>query len=171
MSLDLPSKANPATGNLLEVNSRNRIPMSVPKQKLSVPDIAGFHLHWMLGTQERLTAAQRAGYQFVNPAEVNVPNHSIAGDRSESGNTDIGSLVSISAGSDVAEGGQPVRLILMKLPQEWWEEDQRKLEESSDRLAAALRAGKVAGGDGETETDKRLRYVGNQNRNMFQRRR
>lgn len=163
----LNPKANPATPQL---ERASRIPMSVPQQKLSVPDIPGYHLHWMLGTPERLSQALKAGYQFVEKDEVQVTNRNLADDADSDGGTDLGSRVTVVAGGDTTSNGQHVSLVLMKLRQEWWEEDQKRLEQHSDRLAAALRAGTPL----PTDTgDASNRYVdgGRTKMNMFQKRR
>jgi hypothetical protein len=152
-----------------ERTERTRIPMSVPRQKLSVPDIPGWHLHWMLGTPERLAQAKQAGYVFVDSEEVEVTNTSIADGSEVHGSTDLGSRVTLVAGGDMESNGQPVRLVLMKLRQEWWEADQRKLEEKSDQLAQQLRSGSINAG---SDPDAAQRYVDRNrtSRNMFQRR-
>jgi len=109
---------------------RKRIPMSVPVQKLSAPDIPGYHLHWFNGTPERIQRARDGGYEFVDSTELQLNNASIGGDSTQSGNTDMGSQVSIVSGDEVGRDGQPSRLILMKIKQEWYEEDQKLVEQS-----------------------------------------
>lgn len=149
----LNPKANPADP---QVERASRIPMSVPQQRLSVPDIPGFHLHWMLGTPERLAQALKAGYQFVEQGEVQVTNRGLANDAESDGSTDLGSRVTVLAGGDTTNNGQHVSLVLMKLRQEWWDEDQKQLEKKSDQLAAALRSGTPLPGD---TGDASQRYV------------
>jgi hypothetical protein len=131
--------SNPA--NALEKASagRGRIPMSVPRQKLQVPDLPGYHLHWMLGTAARLAQAQQAGYTFVGQDELDVTNFDLAGDAEDSGNTDLGTRVSVVAGGTSAESVEAVRLYLMKLPLELWEEDQKLIGDRNEQTAATLR--------------------------------
>lgn len=165
----LNSKPNPAAPEM-EAAGRTRIPMSVPQQKLAVPDIPGYHLHWMLGTETRLAQALKAGYQFVEKGETLVNNKGLADSASDDGSTDLGSRVTVAAGGDTSSDGQAVQMVLMKLRQEWWDEDQKRLEEKSDQLAAALRSGKPLPSD---TGDASNRYV-DQNRtkiNMFTKRR
>lgn len=150
---------NPATAPSKSAKVVGRIPMSVPSQKLTVPEIPGYHLHWMMGTVERLEQARRAGYEFVERGEVEVIETGLANDPSGDGNTDLGSQVSLVAGG-LTTSGQPARLVLMKLRQEYWDEDQKALEAKSDALVAALRAGKLnAAQAGELEVDRAQRYV------------
>ena len=170
MSLDIPSR-NPAEGQPTRLREPDRIPMSVPHQRLAVPEIPGYHLHWMLGTTERILQARRAGYDFVSPEEVEMHSAGIADGPTTNGSTDMGSQVSVVAGGRMSEQGQPVRLILMKLPLKYWDEDQKLLEKRSDELVAALRAGQLnAAQAGETEGDRRLRYASKSN-TMFTKRR
>lgn len=173
MDIKSIEKANPASAPRREATSAGRIPMSVPQLKLEAPDIPGFHCHWMLGTEARITQAKRAGYTFVEPDEVALNYRGIGDDPTEGGNTDMGSLVSVVAGGDVDRGGNAVRLVLMKLRSEWWDDDQRALEKSSDALIEALKAGRISAAEaGETQADQKTRYVDPRRPNqMFTKRR
>jgi len=139
MSKDIKNPANSVREDRRERAAR--VPMSLPTQKLAVPDIPGYHLHWMIGTPSRIQQALKAGYEFVDPEETEVNNFGLADDASKSGNTDMGSRVSVLAGSDAGESGQGDRLFLMKIKQEWWEEDQKVLEQRNEQVAATLRGG------------------------------
>lgn len=130
---------NPANEKATSMPERTRIPMSVPRQKLQVPDIPGYHLHWMNGTASRLAQAQQAGYTFVDKDEINVTNFDVAGDLEDSGSTDLGTRVSIVAGSGGAKDSDVVRLYLMKLPLEYWEADQKIIGDRNEQTAATLR--------------------------------
>lgn len=156
---------SPANGKT-RVTERTRIPMSSGQQKLAVPEIPGYHLHWMLGTPERIQQALNAGYLFVDQSETDLVNLQIGGDAKKSGNTDLGSRISALAGSEIGIDGQPVRLYLMKLPQEFRDADLKAQEAKSDLVRQAILKGDVEGGaNGDTSN----RYVGNQtNTNMFQ---
>lgn len=159
---------SPANGSE-RVTERTRIPMSTGQQKLSVPDIPGFHLHWMKGTADRLQQAIAAGYEFVDQSETRVTNLSLGGDARHDGSTDMGSRVSVLAGEEIGPDGQPVRLYLMKLKEEWHQEDQAKQTDSSERLRKTLLSGGMGQGQHESAGDADKRYVGAQtSRNMFQ---
>ena len=134
---------------------RERIPMSLPMQKLAVPEMEGYHLHWMLGTQSRLSQALRAGYEFVDETEVDIVGTGLADDLSKSGNTDMGTRISVSAGADVGADGSEQRLYLMKLKIEWWNEDQAKLENRNEQVAAAIRGGQHTGDANPNGLDNR----------------
>lgn len=134
------SKISPANVVEKAVATRDRIPMSLPQMKLAVPEIPGWHLHWMAGTPERLAQAQRAGYVFVEDDEVNVSNPDLAGSASKTGNQDMGSRVSLVSGAGSADG-QASRLYLMKIKEEFWQQDQKQLEDRNEQIAATLRGG------------------------------
>lgn len=151
---------NPATSRDPVRAERARIPMSVPVAKLEVPAIPGYHLHWFLGTPERIQRARDAGYELVEPVEVAPNSVGLGSDSAASGSTDMGSAVSVVAGSETGRDGQAVRMVLMKIRQEWWEEDQALIEERNTAVVDALTAGMTgAGQGGETAADARLRYV------------
>ncbi len=152
---------NPATAREAgrPQGERKRIPMSVPVQKLEVPDMPGYHLHWFTSDPARIQRALDGGYKFVDEKEVSTNNVSLGGDTAASGNTDMGSRVSIVSGGDLGRDGQPMRLILMKIDMEWYEEDQKLLEARNDKVAAALTGG-VLGIEGARDSaEAGNRYV------------
>lgn len=159
-----PADAKSNSGKFAD---RKRIPMTLPQQKLAVPELPGYFTYWMLGKPERLQAADNAGYEFVHEDEIDVNNISLGGDAAKSGNTDMGSRVSVLAsatGDGESSGGQPLRLYLMKQKLEWHLEDQGILERQNEGIANALTAsfgqGTVGGkAEGETSVDFQQRYV------------
>lgn len=156
-------QANPSVVPGQAKGERKRIPMSLPIQKLQVPDIPGYHLHWMRGSAGRIQQAQNAGYEFVRPDEVALNNVGIGGDADKTGNTDMGDRVSVISG-DTDEQNQAVRLYLMKQPMEFYLADQKiaqgRNDDIADTLTAGYRSGTVGGtADGETRVDLGQRYV------------
>lgn len=156
--METPTKINPANVAGKSNAERKRIPMSVPVQRLEAAEIPGFHLHWFRGTSERIQRALDGGYEFVDPQEMKINNVSLGGDSAISGNTDMGSRVSVLSGQEVGNDGQPVRLILMKIKQEWYEEDQKTAEQRSEQVAQALTAGSF-GSEKDAAGDTVRRYV------------
>ncbi len=157
--------ANPAQAPVKQKAERSRIPMSLPQAKLSVPDLPGYHLHWMLGKADRIAQAERAGYSFVSQEEVDMNTVGLANGQDSSGHTDLGSRVSHISGTDEA-GGEPMRLYLMKLPLEFWLEDQAKLAKVNENIAAVMRGER---GFESPEGDNSHRYAkGDGNKNLFQ---
>jgi hypothetical protein len=157
---------NPANSQQVRKEGRGRVPMSVPEQKLSVPEIAGYHLHWMRGASDRIAQAQRAGYTFVSRGEVGLNTVGLADGQDSDGNSDLGDRVSHISGVS-EEGTQAQRLYLMKLPLELWEEDQKAIQSKNEDIAAVLRGDKGIQRAGE---DNSNRYVPKDagNKNLFQ---
>lgn len=158
----LNQSSNPANAPAKAKETKGRIPMSVPEQKLAVPDIPGFHLHWMLGTPQRLQQAEKAGYTFVQQDEVELNTVGLADNPMSDGHNGLDSRVSVASGKEM-EGSQPQRLYLMKLPEQFWQEDQAKLAQRNEAMAATLR------GDGikASEGDNAHRYIPNDAGNKY----
>lgn len=142
---------------------RKRIPMSLPQRRLDVAPIPGYQLFWILGKPDRIAQAQAAFYEFVSMDEVNVNDRRVGADL-ESGSTDLGSRVSVVAGDELDHSGQPIRLYLMKVRNEYAEEDAAVIEERNSQVARELSSqfnrGTVGGtAPGETGADGENRYV------------
>lgn len=146
--------ANPSNAAPKRVTEATRVPMSVPSLRLEVPEIPGYHLHWIL--DRNIPRAHRAGYSFVEPGEVETNNFDLAGDSAKDGNTDMGSKISTLAGGVSEETRQSQRLYLMKLPEEWWQKDQAARDEVNEGVAKQLRTG-MAGA--ENDPEKAMRYL------------
>jgi len=149
-------KLNPATSPVAA--ERRRIPMSVPVLKLETAEIPGYHLHWFNNDAARIQRALDGGYEFVDEREIKINNVSLGGTSAVTGNTDLGTRVSVVSGQEVGRDGQPARLVLMKIKQEWWEEDRKVLEAKSKQVRDSLIGGMV-GAEHETGTDRQHRYV------------
>lgn len=155
---ELKQLANPSNRPGKTDPERKRIPMSVPVQRLAAPDIPGYHLHWFVGSKERIQRAIDGGYEFVDDRELKINNVSLGGDSTTSGNTDMGSQVSVVSGDELDKSGQPTRLILMKIKQEYYKEDQLLVDRRNEQVAAALRGG-LMGADKDRAGDTQMRYV------------
>jgi hypothetical protein len=149
---------NPASKKGSVARERKRIPMSVPVQRLEVAELPGYHLHWFVSTPERLQRALDGGYEFVNEHEMHLNNVSLGGESSVSGNTDMGSRVSVVSGQEVGKDGQPTRLVLMKIKQEWWDEDQVLVEAKNSKIRESLLGGMI-GAENDRPGDAQHRYV------------
>ena len=144
---------NPANSRVTE---DNRIPMSLPQLMLQVPEIEGYVMHWFADRPGRISRALAAGYEFVQPDEVKINNFGLAADLMESGNTDLGTRVSVHGGR--GENGGSERLYLMKVRQEWYDKDMTLREEASDKVVQALRQG-LTGAEREKLGDAAKRYA------------
>jgi hypothetical protein len=155
-------EANPADAtNLPKVTEKTRIPMSVPVARLAVQEIPGFHLHWFNGTPDRIARALQGGYEFVEQGEVSLNNRVLGSDVAKDGNTDMGTRVSQAAGTEIGADGQPVRLYLMKIKQEWWEADQKALVSDGSRLDNVRKAllGGSVGAEKQSAEDRQQTYL------------
>lgn len=152
---------NPA--NAPEKRVRQRIPMALPTLKLAVPEVPGYVLHWFRGNAQRIQQAVAAGYEYVERDELQVNGTGLANSYDDDGNTDLGTRVSVASGSEDSEGGS--RLYLMKIRQEYWDEDQQAVNARHEQIAGQLRGDK---GFAESGGDNSNRYSRGENRNMFQ---
>lgn len=135
------------------------IPMSQGVEKLKVPEREGYHRRWFRGDAGRIARAQQAGYTFVDPADVELNNFDLGGDAKNSGNTDLGTRVSVISGDETGTDGQPHRLYLMECPEEFYEYSRSILADRNESIAEALRGGKI--GDEELSAkDRKAKYVG-----------
>lgn len=145
---------NPANIPETSVTEETRVPMGAPDMKLAVPEIEGFHLHWFADRPGRIPRAVAGGYEFVTPEEVKIRNFGFASDLLQTGNTDLGSRVSVHGGTD--ERGAAERLYLMKIRNDWYARDMALREEKADNTVAALRAGRIGA---ERDSNANRRYV------------
>lgn len=135
-------------------------PMSAGTPKLSVPEKEGYHRRWFRGDPGRIARAIQAGYKFVDKEEVALANFDLGGDAKTSGNTDMGTRVSVISGDKADSTGQPSRLYLMECPIEVYRYSRKLHRDRNESVAEALRGGKIgAGHDDETEVDAAQRYV------------
>jgi hypothetical protein len=84
----------------------------------------------------------------------------------------MGSRISVLSGNEQDAAGKPVRLVLMKLPQEWRDADMKVQAQRADSTVSALRSEQ---GVNQEEAAKRQhdmsnRYRGDSNRNIFSKR-
>lgn len=144
------------SGSSPRLPERKRIPMSVPRQKLQVADLPGFHLHWAL--ESRIPAYLQAGYEFVNTDEVHLNQQNIGTDSTISGNQDMGTRVKIVAG--VGADGQPEHLVLMKQKLEWYNDDCRQLEQRNAKILEGIfRGEQIMGAETVASVDRDQMYV------------
>jgi hypothetical protein len=125
----------------------------------------------MRGVPERIQQALRAGYTFVQEDEVQLNYRGLASNPLGGGNSDLGTQVSIPAGR-TDEKGDTIRLVLMKLPIQFWNADQKALDDRQDKIAEALRTGQIGQENAPNGGDNSNRYIpkGAANRNIFNRR-
>ena len=107
--------------------------------KISVQQqIEGYHLHVFTDKGGRIQAAMDNGYEFVRPDEVGGVSENVV-----SRNGDLGERIRYLV-NPRAEGTEQYGY-LMKIRQEWHEEDQAELQAKNNLIDAAIRKGKITG--------------------------
>jgi hypothetical protein len=132
------------------------IPMDMPTLSLGVPELQGHHLHWFLA--KNVARALRAGYSHVTVEDgLEIDNGSVADSKAAPGGTDLGTNISVLAGSDVDPvTGDPDRLYLMKCPLDVWRKVEASRDARNEQTAAALRGGTSGA---ENDPDRMKRYL------------
>jgi len=100
--------------------------------------IDGYHLHIFTDAGSRVQEALDGGYEFVSPIEVGGVSENVV-----SRNGDLGERIRYLV-NPRAEGTEQFGY-LMKIRQEWYEEDQAEFQVKNNRIDAAIRNGKVTG--------------------------
>lgn len=145
---------NPA--NAPAAATRKRIPMSTPQRKLEVTEIPGYHLHWF--RDENINRAVQAGYEFVEDKEVHLNQGNVGTSKDITGNADMGSRVRVVSGS--AADGSAEHLTLMKIRQEWWDEDRKEIDtRNAGVMSAIFRDEQVLGSEKVSAEDRNQSYV------------
>jgi len=105
--------------------------------KLSVnQQIPGYHLHVFTDAGSRVQQALDSGYEFVRPEEVGGVSENVV-----SRNGDLGERIRYLV-NPRAEGSEQYGY-LMKIRQEWYEEDQAELQAKNNLIDNAIRKGKI----------------------------
>lgn len=152
----LNPSTSPADKIAADTDARTRIPMSIPRTKLTTPEIPGFHSHWINDHPGRIMQAMQAGYTFVSKEEALITMPDLGGSALGEG-TDLGDRVSLVVGQQ--EGGSALRAYLMKLPNHLYREDQKAHDQRVDSLHDAMMTGAQDGPQGESHVDRAKRYV------------
>jgi hypothetical protein len=123
---------------------RNRGAFNGTRGKLQVGHlITGYHLYFFNDEPGRVQAALDAGWEFVSPDEVGYASTNVT-----NRNVDLGDRVSVIGSKN--DQGHAVQQILMKIREDWWQEDQEEIQRRNDKTDAAIRKGK--GGSGVDTT-------------------
>ena len=112
--------------------------------KLSVGyQIEGYQLHIFNDEPGRIDWALANDYEFVSPEEVGGTTTNVV-----SRNTDVGDKVRYLVGTS---GSDPQYGYLMKIRQEWYDEDQQRVQDRVDLTDEAIRRGKLKGDGYDTD--------------------
>jgi hypothetical protein len=83
----------------------------------------------------RIAAALEAGWEFVTPDEVGYHASNVTNN-----NVDLANRVSVLGMK--SELGKPQQQVLLKIRQEWWEEDQAEVQARNNKTDASIKRGK-----------------------------
>lgn len=107
--------------------------------KLTVrKQIEGYHMHVFTDSGARIQDAIDSGYEFVSPEEIGGVSENVI-----SRNGDLGDRVRYLV-NPRAEGPEQYGY-LMKIRQEWYEEDQAELQSKNNMIDASIKRGKITG--------------------------
>lgn len=125
-----------------EIQTRTRGIFNGTNKKLDVLiKIPGFYLHWINDDKGRVELAQQGGYEFVRSGEVVMPESNKVIDNAPGLDGKIRRLV----GSQ--ERGDPMYAYLMKIKQEWRDEDTNQIvQKVRDSEQTLIREGGAEGG-------------------------
>jgi len=139
-----------------ETVTRRRIPMSVPQRKLEVAEIPNYHTHWF--RDDNIERAKQAGYEFCEDREVSLNQHNVGSSKDIGGNADMGTRVRVVAGAGAE--GKAEYLTLMKIKNEWYDEDRKALEaRNASVMSAIFQNEQIPGSDQVSLEDRGQRYV------------
>jgi len=164
---EINEMSNPANDLAAERTGRpERVPMSAVRQRLQVKPIPGFRMYWF--KEENVPAAIDAYYEPVKRHEISTNAVNIGSDSQASGNTDMGTNVSLVAGQ--GSGGQPIRLVLMKIKQEYFLEDQKAIVQRNSKILQAIFGDEaIVGEDGMIRQIDAHTYIKPQKQPLFNR--
>ena len=112
-----------------------RVPLGIARQKLKVPEIQGYRLRWINDTPGRLNEARQGGYEFVMNDEIGGKFGDTDIDQT---NRDLGSKVCRAVSQTTG-----LKAYLMKIPNEYYEADQRAKQKEIDVVDQAIHSGKL----------------------------
>lgn len=134
-----------------------RVSMSIPTMKMAVPSLDGYRLHWF--AEENVPRALDAYYEFVDPKEVTLNQFGVGANPLLSGNTDLGTRVSIIGSLDGPKGG-PQRAYLMKLKMEYFLEDEEiKFKESTRAIGTIFQGEALYGPNAQRQEMGDHQYI------------
>lgn len=127
------------TPSLSGTTRKKRNVFNGTEAKISVQSqIPGYHLHVFTDAGGRIQQALDNGYEFVKPVEVGGVSENVI-----SRNGDLGERIRYLV-NPRADGTDQYGY-LMKIRQEWYEEDQAELQAKNNLIDAAVRKGRITG--------------------------
>jgi len=111
-----------------ESKRKERIPMGVRRQRLTLPERKGFHRHWFNDSPGRIEQALEAGYTPIID---------------ESTRDEEGRAQAVTARVGVAPDGSVLMAHAMEIPVEFYDQDQAEKQAPLDEFDAELRRGTI----------------------------
>lgn len=134
-----PEQVRSELDRVPERQPRARIPFGVPRSKLAVlGEIPGFHMQWINDVGGRIEEAQAGGYEFVSKSEI----HLAPGASVTPVNSDLGDRVSMVVGT-MKQTGASLRAYLMKIRNEYKNEDRKILSDRRELRMASIKRGRA----------------------------
>jgi len=132
------------------------------QRKFYIPEdaIPGYITYWPRGEPGRIADLLRKGWEWVDPEEVKdyVVTEGVGVDLLATGNSDLGSKVSVPAQEGGGPNGQYLRHYLMKLKREYWDADMKNyIETRIEPIVDAFKSGMVGAQD-DNPADRGRRY-------------
>lgn len=120
------------------------------QQKLYASPIPGWKLHWASELDGMLESRLGSGWDFVTQAEQ---AHNPL-------NTDSGGKVSVIGGSKPS--GEPYRMYLLKIPEEWYLQQKKREQQQLDKVNQTIHRGSLNNGipAGKQYTPREGRSIG-----------
>lgn len=131
----MANTAEKTLGNLPK--RRRRVPLGTQRTKLNVPEDPRFKYHWFIDEPGRVESAVIAAYDFCSATEF--PEYGV--DEVLPGNSDLGTKISRVVGSH--EDGRPMRAYLMRIPMEYYQEDEQERMQAIDKIEESIRHGNI----------------------------
>ena len=112
------------------------------RQKLQVyGEIKGYHLCWINDIPGMISQAKEGGYEFVSDSEIEMANNNVV-----KRNASEGTHVKVLVGTN--EDNSAMYAYLMKIRDEYFQEDQEDVQGYNDKIDAQIRGGNVEGSVG-----------------------
>jgi hypothetical protein len=114
-----------------------RSSFGAPKLSMAVTvEVPGHHLCWM-NDDGNVEKALESGYEFVSKHETEIENGV------SPSNVDMTDRIKLKVGT--LEGGDALYAYLMKIKNEWYEEDMNTIEQENRKIEEAIAGGNING--------------------------
>lgn len=113
--------------------TRTRTPFGAGKLRLGVTKIPGYHMHWIADYAGRLEEAEGNGYEYVTNDEVKLSRGSDSASQR------------VSRVNGVHDNGRVLTLWLMKIREDWYEENQQYYLERVRKVERQIKSGYIDG--------------------------